>query len=169
MLLGTALSLRRNIEQNPHVSLLFDRWSEQWIGLALVMIRTNCAELPEAMRAQAPRYARSRPNLGLARELMVWMQPMRGTTARMKALLIGVILVLLCLVLFLVGAVSPRRSRKMQARVDGIAKKGERHGDNHAGRLGDATRGALEKSRAAADASANAGRRVHEAANTDRK
>ena len=81
----------------------------------------------------------------------------------MKALLLGMIVLAICIVLFVGGVVAPYRSKKMQARVDELAKKGEKGGDENAGRLGDATRNALEKSRDAADASARAGRRVHEA------
>ncbi len=81
----------------------------------------------------------------------------------MKTLLIPGILVLVCLILFLAGVISPRRSKKMQAKVDDLSRKGERGGEENAGRVGDLTRRGLEKSRDAADASANGGRRVNEA------
>ena len=86
----------------------------------------------------------------------------------MKALLLAVILIVICIVLFLAGVISPRHSRKMQGKVDALAKKGEKKGDDHAGRLGNLTKRGLEKSRDAADASARAGRRVHEAVQDQR-
>lgn len=80
----------------------------------------------------------------------------------MKALVLVVILLVVCIVLFIAGVVAPRRSKKMQAGVDKLSKKGEGKGDSNAGKLGDLTSAALEKSRAAADASARAGRAVNE-------
>lgn len=85
----------------------------------------------------------------------------------MKALLLAVILLVVCIVLFLAGVISPSRSKKMQASVDDLSKKGERKGDENAGRLGDLTSAALEKSRDAADASALAGRGLHERITAD--
>ena len=80
----------------------------------------------------------------------------------MKALLLVVILLIVCIVLFIAGVSAPQRSKKMQSKVDKLAKKGENTGDRNAGKLGDITSTALEKSRAAADASARAGREVNE-------
>jgi hypothetical protein len=79
----------------------------------------------------------------------------------MKGLVIVVALLIVCIVLFLVGLFSPRRSRRLQGAVDDISRKGEGKSDERAGRLGDVTRDALEKARGAADASARAGRRVN--------
>ena len=47
-----ALGRRKNIEQNPHVALLVDRWSEEWTELAWVMIR-GTASLQPANRSVA--------------------------------------------------------------------------------------------------------------------
>ena len=80
----------------------------------------------------------------------------------MKALALVVVLLLVCIVLFVVGVFSPRRSLRMQSRVDDLSKKGEGKSDENAGRLGDLSRDGLEKARGAADASARAGRRVNE-------
>ena len=41
-----ALGRRKNIEQNPHVALLVDRWSEEWTELAWVMIRGTASVQP---------------------------------------------------------------------------------------------------------------------------
>jgi PPOX class probable F420-dependent enzyme len=41
-----SLGRRKNIEQNPHVALLIDRWSEEWTGLAWVMIRGTASVQP---------------------------------------------------------------------------------------------------------------------------
>ncbi len=80
----------------------------------------------------------------------------------MKALLLVVFVAVLCVVLFLVGFVSPRRSRRVQARVGRVSRKGEAKGDRNAGRVGDATRKSLERMRSAADASAEKGRSAHD-------
>ena len=79
----------------------------------------------------------------------------------MKALAI-VILLVVCVVLFVTGIFSPARSRRMQAKVDDLSMRAENKSDENAGKLGDATRMGLERSRAAADASAKAGRAVHD-------
>ena len=79
----------------------------------------------------------------------------------MKGFVLLVVLLIVCIVLFFVGVFSPRRSRRLQARVDELSEKGEGKGDEKAGRLGDLTSDGLEKARGAADASARAGRRVH--------
>jgi len=85
----------------------------------------------------------------------------------MKAALLVVVVLVVCIVLFIVGVFAPRRSRRMQQAVDRFSKKGEGKGDRNAGKLGDLTRDALEKSRAAADRSARAGRRVNEKLTSD--
>lgn len=79
----------------------------------------------------------------------------------MKAVAV-IVLLLVCVVLFVVGVLSPARSRRMQGSVDKLSKKGQSKSGDRAGRLGDATATALKKSRKAADASARAGRRVHD-------
>lgn len=80
----------------------------------------------------------------------------------MKALVLALVLVVVCVVLFIAGAVSPSRSRRMQDAVDRVSLNGEEKGDRRAGKLGDATETALRKSRAAADASAHKGRKLHD-------
>ncbi len=80
----------------------------------------------------------------------------------MKALLAIVIVLAVCVLLFVTGVFSPTRSKRMQAKVDELSMKAENKSDENAGKLGDATRAGLERSRAAADASARAGRRVHD-------
>ncbi len=80
----------------------------------------------------------------------------------MKALAVVAILLFVCIVLFVVGVFSPRRSRRMEQRVDDLSRKAEGKSDDNAGRAGDLTRDALEKARGAADVSARAGRRVNE-------
>ena len=80
----------------------------------------------------------------------------------MKALLIILVLVIVCIVLFLTGVIAPNRSRKMQSSVDELSRKGEAKSNRSAGRVGDATQTALEKARGAADASAEAGRQVND-------
>jgi hypothetical protein len=78
-----------------------------------------------------------------------------------KALVLIVILALVCVVLFVVGAFSPKRSRRLQRSVDRLSGKGEAKADRHAGRAGDLTEEMLERMRRAADASARKGRDVH--------
>ncbi len=85
----------------------------------------------------------------------------------MKALVVIVVLLVVCVVLFVVGAFSPQTSRKLQRRVDRLSEVGEAKGDRDAGKLGDLTRDGLEKARAAADASARGGRAVHEKLSPD--
>ncbi len=78
-----------------------------------------------------------------------------------------VVLGVVCLVLFVTGVFSPSKSKRMQNKVDSLARKGEKKGDDKGGKFGDAMQDALKKSRKAADASARAGRRVHEKATSD--
>ena len=80
----------------------------------------------------------------------------------MKALLLVVILAIVCVVLFIAGVISPRRSRRMQDGVDRLSLRGEDKSDRRAGRFGDVTRKSLEKMRGGADASAEKGREVHD-------
>lgn len=80
----------------------------------------------------------------------------------MKALLLLLFLLIVCIVLFVAGVISPRGSKRLQSAVDKLSKKGEGKSDRSAGRVGDAAQTALEKARSAADASARSGRRVHD-------
>ena len=75
-----------------------------------------------------------------------------------------VLIVLVCVVLFLAGVFAPERSKKMQGWVAKKLRKGERKGDENAGKLGDLTNTTLEKSRQASDKSAEGGRAVHDKA-----
>ena len=79
----------------------------------------------------------------------------------MKAVLAILILAIVCLVLFVTGLISPGRSRRMQAKVDRLARKGEAKGESSGGRVGDLTRTGVEKMRNAADASADKGREIN--------
>ena len=85
----------------------------------------------------------------------------------MKALVIVLILLVVCVVLFILGVFSPRSSKRLQGGVDKLSKKGEGKSDRNVGKAGDMTRDALEKARGAADASARAGRRVNEKLRSD--
>jgi PPOX class probable F420-dependent enzyme len=50
---GKTLGRRLNIERNPNVTLLADRWSEEWTGLAWVMVRGKASiQPPEASVAE---------------------------------------------------------------------------------------------------------------------
>ena len=73
-----------------------------------------------------------------------------------------VLLVLFCIVIFVVGVFSPRRSRKVQRWYDRLLRKGERKGDRKAGKLGDMTEASIRGARKAGDASARAGRKTGE-------
>ncbi|SRR6266511_80759 len=75
-----------------------------------------------------------------------------------------VLIVVVCIVLFFAGVFAPERSKKMQAWVAKKLRKGERKGDENAGRMGDVTNTMLAKSRQATDKSAEGGRAVHDKA-----
>jgi hypothetical protein len=79
-----------------------------------------------------------------------------------KALILIVLLAVVCVVLFIAGVISPRRSRRMQEGVDRLSRWGEDKGDRRAGRFGDVSRKSLKKMRGGADASARKGREVHD-------
>jgi PPOX class probable F420-dependent enzyme len=61
---GRTLGRRRNLEQDPRVTLLADRWSEEWTELAWVMVRGRASFVPPersgsevaAIIARHPRY-----------------------------------------------------------------------------------------------------------------
>jgi hypothetical protein len=75
-----------------------------------------------------------------------------------------VLIVVVCIVLFFAGVFAPERSKRMQRWVADKLRKGERKGDENAGKLGDMTTAMLEKSRQATDNSAESGRAVHDKA-----
>ena len=75
-----------------------------------------------------------------------------------------VLIVVVCAVLFLAGVFAPERSKRMQSWVAKGFRKGERKGDQSAGKLGDVTNTMLEKSRQATDKSAEGGRAIHDKA-----
>jgi hypothetical protein len=74
------------------------------------------------------------------------------------------LIVVVCVVLFVAGVVAPERSKKMQHWIAEKLRRGERKGDENAGKLGDMTNTMLEKSRTATDKSAEGGRKVNEKA-----
>jgi hypothetical protein len=80
----------------------------------------------------------------------------------MKALVLLGVLVVICAVLFLVGAFSPRRSRRMEKGFDRVALKAEEKSEDKGGRLGDATERGVDLMRRAADTSAEKGREAHQ-------
>jgi hypothetical protein len=82
----------------------------------------------------------------------------------MKILILLVVVAVACAVLFATGALSPRRSRHLQKKVDDKSKKAERKGYENAGPLGDMSGKGFRKARKAADRSGEAGRTVHEKA-----
>jgi hypothetical protein len=71
---------------------------------------------------------------------------------------------ILCVVLFFAGVFSPRRSERMERWVGRRFRRGERHGADSAGKLGDLSKVALKKTRKATEHSAAAGRSVNESA-----
>ena len=71
-----------------------------------------------------------------------------------------VLVVLFCIVLFFAGLIAPRRSKRLQAWYDRVLRRGERKGDENAGKLGDLTEKSLKASRRAGDKSARAGRKL---------
>ena len=68
------------------------------------------------------------------------------------------LVVLFCIVLFFAGLIAPRRSRRLQRWYDRLLRRGERKGDEKAGKLGDLTEASLRGSRRLGDKSAEAGR-----------
>jgi hypothetical protein len=68
------------------------------------------------------------------------------------------LVVLFCIVLFFAGLIAPRRSRRLQRWYDRVLRRGERKGDESAGKLGDLTEQSLKAGRRAGDKSAEAGR-----------
>ena len=80
----------------------------------------------------------------------------------MKLLALVLVIGIVCAVLFLIGVLSPRRSRRLQALTGTLSKKAERKSEQKAGRFGDFTRDALRRSRHAADRSAEKGRRIRD-------
>ncbi len=80
----------------------------------------------------------------------------------MKLLILLVVVVLACIVLFVAGALSPAKSRRLQKSVDNKSRKAEKKGYEKAGSLGDMSSDALKKGRHAADHSAEKGRQIHD-------
>jgi hypothetical protein len=70
---------------------------------------------------------------------------------------------LICVGLFVLGLVAPRKSRRAQEKLDRTLKRGERKSDAKAGRVGDWTSKSLETVRKAGDKSAEAGRKSRRA------
>lgn len=79
----------------------------------------------------------------------------------MKILLVAVVVLIACVVVFVVGVVAPRNSRKLQARAGKSLRKAESKSDRSGGKLGDMTSDSLDKARKAVNASARKGREIH--------
>jgi hypothetical protein len=71
---------------------------------------------------------------------------------------------LLCVVLFLAGLIAPRRSRRLQERIDRLLRRGEDKANRNAGKVGDAQAKSLNVVRRAGDKSADAGRSLRKQA-----
>jgi hypothetical protein len=71
---------------------------------------------------------------------------------------------LLCAVLFIAGFIAPRRSRRLQERIDHLLRRGEGKANRNAGKIGDAQAKSLNVVRRAGDKSASAGRSLREKA-----
>ena len=75
---------------------------------------------------------------------------------------LAAVAVVVCVVLFLTGAIRPGRARRMQGGVERLSKKGEEKSDRTAGPIGEATESSLRVARKAADKSAEKGRQAHD-------
>ena len=72
-------------------------------------------------------------------------------------------LVLISLIaLFVVSAVAPRKSKRLQGWVDERLERGQEKGDRSAGRVGNWTAKTLDFTQRAADKTSQAGRRLHD-------
>lgn len=80
----------------------------------------------------------------------------------MKVVLVIAVLAVVCVILFVTGLFSPSKSRRMQSRTEGLARKGQDKGEHTAGRMGDMVSSTLKKSRKAAGRSAEKGRELHD-------
>ena len=80
----------------------------------------------------------------------------------MKLVAVGVVVGVVCVVLFLAGVFRPKRSRRMQERTGALARKAEDKGKQKGGKLGDVAQAVLRRSRHAADRSAEKGRQINE-------
>jgi hypothetical protein len=63
-----------------------------------------------------------------------------------------------CVFLFLAGLIAPRRSKRIQAKLDRLLRRGERKSDRNAGKVGDLSRSSLKLVRRGSDKSAEQGR-----------
>ncbi len=72
------------------------------------------------------------------------------------------LVVVFALLLFLVGLVAPRRSKRLQRRLDRKLRRGEDKGDRRAGKLGDWTETAIRWARKISDRSAEWGRKLRQ-------
>lgn len=87
--------------------------------------------------------------------------PGRVPLPTVKALILIVVLLLVCAVLFFTGVVSPRRSKRMQGKVQDAAGKAENRSKEAGGPVRKRTGDAIQKSEQAAKASAEKGRSVN--------
>jgi hypothetical protein len=76
---------------------------------------------------------------------------------------IGIVLVLI-IVLFVLGFFWPRRSRRAQEKIKDVSARAEEKVEHRAGKLGDWTAEAIDKSRWVTEESAHAGRKSHDKA-----
>jgi hypothetical protein len=70
--------------------------------------------------------------------------------------------VVLSIILFFAGLISPSHSRRWQATTSKWFRRAERKGDESAGRAGDLTRDAFRITRQATEASGQKGRDLHD-------
>ena len=76
-------------------------------------------------------------------------------------LLVPLVLISL-LVLFVISAVAPRKSKRLQGWIDERLERGQVKGDRSAGRLGNWTAKTLDFTQRAADKTSETGRRLHD-------
>ncbi len=76
-------------------------------------------------------------------------------------LLVPLVLISLAL-LFVISAVAPRKSKRLQGWIDERLERGQQKGDRSAGRVGNWTAKTLSFTQRAADKTSQAGRRLHD-------
>jgi hypothetical protein len=93
---------------------------------------------------------------------LVWADVETGYHSRVKLLVpLIVVGVIVSVVLFLTGFVSPPRSQRWEQLTSRLFRKGERKSDASAGRLGDASREAFRMTRRTTERSGAKGRQLH--------
>ncbi len=76
-------------------------------------------------------------------------------------LLVPLVLISLVL-LFVISAVAPRKSKRLQGWIDERLERGQQKGDRSAGRVGNWTAKTLAFTQRAADRTSQSGRRLHD-------